>query len=110
MIRSSLAYALQDTDNPASPQAGKIKLTDVLPDKTGMNLWHDMAVVQDNGKSATVEIVIPRKTDGGKTEDCLYRVTIYPFIEDMPDKKSKIGRQHGHFYGYYPVPPQQADQ
>ena len=87
----SLAYALQDTDNPASPQAGKIKLTDVLPDKTGMNLWHDMAVVQDNGKSATVEIVIPRKTDGGKTEDCLYRVTIYPFIEDMPDKKSKIG-------------------
>lgn len=87
----ALSYALHQQETLTPGTATKLKLTDILTGKSGMTLAHDMAVVQDNGKSATVEVIIPKLKTSGEEENCLYRVTIYPYLEDGADKKTNIG-------------------
>lgn len=86
----ALGYALESNESEEEP-AAKLTLHELFPDKTGTKLAHDMAVVRENGKSATVEITIPTKLPDGKEEDRLYRVTIYPFVDDTDVTKPKIG-------------------
>lgn len=66
-------------------------LTETMPSKTALKLLEDMSRVNEMGKSATVEIELeaPKKESAGAK--CLYRVTLYPYSEEIEGQKKPAG-------------------
>lgn len=80
-----------DSNDSEEERKPKIPLLELFPNKTGETLAHAISLVRENGKSATVEVAIPKKMPDGKDEDRLYRATIHPFIDNDEAGRPKVG-------------------